>query len=207
MKLLRKLPSNKTSGLPGECYLLPGMPVMLTTNIATELGLTNGSCGTLEHIVCDARERQKPTNTVQVVLEYQIHHAIVSFPGTKCPKLDGLPDKHIPVFPVKGTFCYKFPGSKRSITITRTQIPLNPAYAITSYKSQGKTLPSAIVDLLPPKYHRIDTSFAYVPLSRVRRLEDLVILRPFPVTVLHTKKSQDHKAQDERFSKLESKSA
>ena len=43
----------------------------------------------------------------------------------------------------------------------------------------------AIIDLVkPPGNKPIDLSFAYVPLSRIRRLEDLTILRPFDADVI-----------------------
>ena len=59
-------------------------------------------------------------------------------------------------------------------------MPLEPAYSCTAHKSQGQTLDKVVVDLVAPRWmKRIDTSFVYVPLSRVRRLQDLVILRPF----------------------------
>ena len=49
------------------------------------------------------------------------------------------------------------------------------------------TLDKAIVDLVPSDRRSVQINFAYVPLSRVRRLEDLTILRPFPVDVLKAK--------------------
>ena len=55
-----------------------------------------------------------------------------------------------------------------------------PGFSSTSHKAQGQTLNKAIVDLVKPENHKTtDLSFAYVPLSRVRRLEDLTILRDF----------------------------
>ena len=82
-------------------------------------------------------------------------------------------------------------------------MPLVPAYAYTAHKTQGQTLPAAIIDLVvPDKMPVKDSSFAYVPLSRVRQLKDLYILRPFTLNVLCKQKTNDHKAQDERFTHL-----
>jgi ATP-dependent exoDNAse (exonuclease V) alpha subunit len=63
----------------------------------------------------------------------------------------------------------------------RRQLPLQPAKALTVHGAQGKTLPAVCVDLVPPPgVHTAEQASAiYVALSRVRRLEDLVILRPF----------------------------
>ena len=60
-------------------------------------------------------------------------------------------------------------------------------------QDQGLTLNKAIVDLVPnPKFKRAtEVSFSYVPLSRVRRLEDLTILREFPASVILKPKADE----------------
>ena len=45
IKKLLELSDNKTKHLPGLLPLVPGMPVILTQNIAIELGLINGMNG------------------------------------------------------------------------------------------------------------------------------------------------------------------
>ena len=42
-KALLELPDNKTEHLPWYLLLVPEMPVLLTENIATELGLSNSA--------------------------------------------------------------------------------------------------------------------------------------------------------------------
>ncbi len=78
-----------------------------------------------------------------------------------------------------------------------------PCYSYTSYKAQGKTLPAIITDLLPTSRNSNEAAFAYVPLSRVKRLDDLAILRKFPISVLQIKPTKDLKAQDERFTEMD----
>jgi hypothetical protein len=65
----------------------------------------------------------------------------------------------------------------------RVQLPLTPAFAFTDYKCQGWTLGKVIVDLTA----KGGNNSAYVMLSRVQRLEDLLILRPFKESVLDIK--------------------
>ncbi len=48
---LLSLPDNKTESLPGYLPLVPGMPILLTDNIASELGLSNGTKGIFRKIV------------------------------------------------------------------------------------------------------------------------------------------------------------
>ncbi|CAF4330939.1 unnamed protein product, partial [Rotaria sordida] len=43
--------NNKTESLPGYLPLVPEMPVLLTDNVATELGLSNGIKGIFRQIV------------------------------------------------------------------------------------------------------------------------------------------------------------
>jgi hypothetical protein len=50
-RFLLSLPDNKTESLPGYLPLVPGMPVLLTDNIASELGLSNGTKGIFRKII------------------------------------------------------------------------------------------------------------------------------------------------------------
>jgi ATP-dependent DNA helicase PIF1 len=56
--------------------------------------------------------------------------------------------------------------------LTREQIPLRVAYALTIHKAQGASLDSALVDVGPSTF---ECGQAYVALSRVRSLEALYI--------------------------------
>ena len=73
------------------------------------------------------------------------------------------------------------------VSVKIEHFPVVPRFGITAHKSQGMTLDQAFVDLNPVAKKPVDINFAYVPLSRVRRLEDLHILRRFPVEVLKAK--------------------
>ena len=63
--------------------------------------------------------------------------------------------------------------------MTRRQLPLAPAFAITAHAAQGQTLKAAIIDLQIGR----DTSpiAAYVALTRVAKITDLLIYRDFPL--------------------------
>ena len=66
-------------------------------------------------------------------------------------------------------------GSVIRQNFQRFQLPLAPAFAFTDFKCQGRTLQKVAVDLSS----RVTGTAAYVMLSRVQRLQDLLILRPF----------------------------
>ncbi|CAF1285386.1 unnamed protein product [Rotaria sordida] len=52
-KAILELPDNKTEHLPGYLPFVPGMLVLLTENIATELELSNGTGGIFRQLIYD----------------------------------------------------------------------------------------------------------------------------------------------------------
>lgn len=62
--------------------------------------------------------------------------------------------------------------SKPSTEIERQQLPLKLAWAMTINKSQGLTLKKAWVDLGPSEK---SLGMTYVALSRVKKIEDLIV--------------------------------
>ncbi len=203
-KLIRlsSLSYTKTGSLPGELELFEGMPVMLTNNVCVELQLTNGALGVVSKIPLDKRQSIVKHDNLYILPSVP-SYVIVKFEGIDIPRLPNLEQGEIPVFPLKSFFRHHFPGCKMPTNITRFQLPLVPAYSYTAYKSQSKTLKAIVTDLVPPSGVSINPSFAYVPLSRVKSLQDVVIMRPFPISVLQAKRPKDLIAQDERFKKMD----
>ncbi len=121
----------------------------------------------------------------------------------KC-SLSNLPSKVIPVVPIQKSFRYgrRISGRYVSWTIQRTQLPLVSSNCITSYKGQGKDISPIIVDLCPPESLSIESSFAYVMLSRCKCLTDLAILRPFPFHVLTRPPHRDLIEEEKRLESL-----
>jgi len=186
MKTLLALSDSKTEHLPGYLPLVPGMPVILTQNIAIELGLINS---TYVH---------QPT------------YALVEIPKSKIEcQLTHLEANIAPIPLVEQTFRInvnelipknKNPRStaKTMLSTKRRALPLVPAYCITTHKSQGQALGKVVIDLkLSNKTD--DIAAVYVPLSRVKRLTDLVILRHFDHKVLLIKPAPSELAEIARL--------
>lgn len=213
-----ELSDNKTEHLPGYLPLVPGMPVLLTENIATELGLSNGTKGIFRQLVFDNSSnacdfaKKKFTDDTKFITKPK--YALVEFLKCKVETaLATLKPKIIPVFVSEQTFSFdlddllpqaaskaaKFTKRSTKITVKRTALPLVPAFAITTHKSQGQTLSKIIVDLVTPP-GPMELASIYVPLSRVKRLQDLVILRPFPQDVLQLRPNN---AQMEELKRLD----
>jgi hypothetical protein len=86
-----------------------------------------------------------------------------------------------------------------SYNISRSQLPLVPAYAYTANKIQGQLLQHALVDLKSA----CSTQTLYVMISRVVSLENLGVLRWFPPTNLNCRLSQAYINEFERLKVLD----
>ena len=201
------------------------MPVLLTDNIACELGLSNGIQGIFRELVYDDQEGSDclkvksevfPSNTIDVRKPL---YALVEINTSQVEtSLDGLRPKLIPIPLVKKQFTVSIKqlfgrlleqrqGERKApemIQVTRTQLPIVPAFAITTYKAQGLTMGKIVVDLqVPPGTSQVAS--IYVPLSRVKRAEDVAILRPFDMKVLQVRPSPAQDAELKRLDELDRK--
>lgn len=151
-----KIKPDELHGLQQEILLAKGARVMLTSNEWTDVGLTNGATGTVKHIIFE--DASGPPNLpVAAILEMD-----ATYNG---PHLDNRP-RCIVITPKTASY---FDGCT---TYERTQLPLKLAFAITIHKSQGMTLEMARVKL---GKRETTPGLTFVALSRVRRLEDLLI--------------------------------
>ncbi len=188
-EVLWNLPSTISKDSLGKLPLFPGMRVMVQENIAFACKVVNGAIGIVRDIKYTEEDGVRFLSAVYVEI-----------PGAG--RYFG-PDHNdiIPIFPVRNTFVWTIsrktattPGHQ--LTITRLQPPLLPAYAFTDYKSQGRSLDRAIVDL----DSAMSIQGVYVMLSRVRTLDGLAILHSF-----RRKKTEDRISQAlrEEFDRLE----
>ena len=198
--MIKDFPSTRTNGLPRELPLYVGMPVFLTDNVATELGLTNGTTGVVKSIQFEHNEIIT-TSTGFNHLQNMPDCVIVELDDIKMNPLDGLRPNHVPIFPKAGSFKVKIPGKKTKVNINRNHFPLVPRFACTAHKSQGQTLTKAIIDLVVPENNkgRVEINFSYVPLSRVRAIKDLTILRPFDPSILKASVNEGCTAMMDEF--------
>lgn len=88
-------------------------------------------------------------------------------------------------------------GKRHKFTVTRTQVPLQLAFAITAHGAQGRTVPSIVADL------HIKGSAKYVAASRAKTREGLAITRPISsLSELNVRPSRDLRVEMERISAL-----
>jgi hypothetical protein len=211
---------NKTELLPGLLPIVPNMPVLLTDNIACELGLSNSTHGIFRELVYDDQQNSDglkvinkvfPTNTIYARKPL---YALVEVRTSQVEtSLDGLRHKLIPIPLIKNQFTVSIKQlfgrlSERGqrgeavpqvIHVTRTQLPIVPAFAITTYKAQGLTMNKIVVDLqVPPG--TVQVASIYVPFSRVKRAEDIAVLRFVDMKILQIRPSL---AQDVELRRLD----
>jgi hypothetical protein len=89
--------------------------------------------------------------------------------------IPGLPRCYFPIAPVKATFTTLLTnedGTTSTIRVTRSQVPIQPAFAVTGQSAQGKTLPNVLACLHEGGFG------AYVAASRACNREGLCITEP-----------------------------
>ncbi|CAB4027966.1 ATP-dependent DNA helicase PIF1-like [Paramuricea clavata] len=147
--------SDEAGGLDAVLFLSTKAEVMLTCNLWAEVGLCNGSFGTIEQIWF--AENMGPPNLLIAVL--------VHFHSYTGPAFLDACSKCIPVPPK--VFEWVADGK----CLSRQQVPLRLRYAMTIHKSQGQTLTKAVVHL--GKGEKV-AGCTFVATSRVRSIHDIV---------------------------------
>ena len=177
---IKNLSATNRSGIPRELRMFVGMPVCVSKNQYVELGITNGATGVIKEIhLRNGRHITEDTGFHHVKFK-DTDCIILQMDDVKVQPLDGLERNFVPIYPDKGYFGVRVKGKTDKVNVATHHFPIVPRFSCTSHKAQGQTLSKAIVDLVRPEGNKSNAlSFAYVPLSRVRRLEDLTILRDF----------------------------
>jgi hypothetical protein len=165
IEALHTLHSGETKQRLSRILLVLGMPVLVSHNFSVEDGIVNGARGTVKDI--------------QFYMDDHGHRhllsVIIDIPDSSAVPFSTLPSHHYPILPDPTDFQITHPFNHSTISITRHQIPLQPAFAMTAHRSQGQTLPRATIDYKSCK----GTEAPYVMTSRVHSLNNLLILRPF----------------------------
>ncbi|KAJ6622838.1 hypothetical protein B0H10DRAFT_1787476 [Mycena sp. CBHHK59/15] len=183
--------SSVTNDSLGQLPLVTGMKAMVTENIAIKHHVVNGTEGIIMEIKysTDSEGRRYATCVY------------VHIPGSGI-KSDNLPVDVVPIVPATTTFTYKS-SDGQSWSVTRSQLPLLPAYAYTDYKAQGRSLPMVIVDLAGCR----GLQSLYVMISRATLLKSLAVLRNFNIKKVNIRLGEDFRNEFDRLELLDTQSA
>lgn len=130
------IPSSITNDSLGKLPLFPGMKVMVQENLAFTNGIVNGTEGTVRNIIYEEIDGKRYATVVYVHIPGS---------GSICANAE---NDIVPIFPERTTFpaSRKVNGEDSKVSVSRLQLPLLPSYTYTDYKSQGRSLDTAIVD-------------------------------------------------------------
>ena len=208
---------NKCADLIGMLSCVSGMPLVVKSNLATELGVCNGTRCTLSRIVFPPDQHPFETSSENGELHIvqpsrQPIMVIVKIPNPKFETFVGLAPGEFPIFPITKKFDYHYysDGKKTSASIERTQFPVLPGFALTGYTAQGGTFPRAVLDLTVPSGRGcgpVNHADTYVLLSRMKTRKGVLILRRFDEKVLLGHRDPDLEAELTRLRTLERRSS
>ena len=178
--------SDDAGGLEPVIFMAKGAKVMLTSNLWQQVGLCNGTRGTVDNILY--AEGQKPPSVPIAIT--------VDFPDYSGPSFFPNKPKCIPIPPI----VHEWHDSLN--TLSRQQLPLRLNYAMTIHKSQGQTMTKAVIDIGKKE---MAAGCTFVALSRLKTLSGLLI-QPMPFERLkcigHLKRIQQRINEEEGLKHL-----
>ena len=152
-----KLQADDIGSLQPTLLLTKGARVMLTRNLWTDVGLCNGTMGTVIDIIY-SEGSGPPALPIAAIVQFDD-----SYIG---PSIFEHISNCVPIKPVIST------SDTLGSNYERQQLPLTLSWSITIHKSQGLTLKKVWTDL---GLSENIAGLAYVALSRVKNLQDLII--------------------------------
>lgn len=157
--------------LQTKVELREGMLVMLLTNSNVTGGLVNGSQGIITGFDSAAipQDVSDPKGEHSVLRKTLLHDFVKANKAGKWPIVRFLNGTTAPIYPYC-TVSEMGPQKPWSL-LSRTQIPLMAAWAITIHKAQGMTLERVVVDL----GDTFEEGHDYVALSRATCLQGLKV--------------------------------
>ena len=168
--------------------LVLGMPVSINQNFDVRAGVVNGSWGYLRAV----------RFTTDVERRRYLSSCVVDIPGSDTVEMDYLPEHHFPVLPDVTELKFEHVASHKRCVIKRKQVPIEPGFAITAHKAQGKTMGKVVVDLAGCS----GTEQPYVMVSRCTSIEGMVVLRDFDKSKVTKRLSEDLRKEFSRLDRL-----
>ncbi|KAE8251867.1 hypothetical protein A4X13_0g3812 [Tilletia indica] len=148
----------------GRLPLFVGMPVIYRgPNKSVQMGITNGAFGTVV-------SWQMTVDSLGFTIPQVV---VVRFDTSAKWKLSNLEPGCLPIYPTRSSFKYYPSDNKRVVLkVSRSQLPLQPGFAMTVHSAQGVTSSEGVVVDLRGGGFR-----TYVAASRATRRQDIYLVQ------------------------------
>lgn len=185
---LMEFDSGKSNQRLGKIPLVIGMPVIISQNFDVQGGVVNGSFGILKSVRynLDVDGRR---HAISCVVEVE---------DTEEGIVPGLPLHHVVALEDDTAIKLEHPYTHKKCTLHRIQLPIQPGFAMTAYKAQGKTFDGIVINLVDCQ----GTESPYVMVSRATTLEGLAIVSPFAKERICCRTSEDLRKESLRLDML-----
>jgi len=167
-------------------HLFEGMEIVFMENHSAAHKVANGAVGWVHKIIRHDLDQAVAVDGL-ITCSYPPKCVLVEVPNGKF-HINGLPPNIWPIF--SKTFQGEI-GQNHSFS--RTQFPLSNSKAVTPYKAQGRTIKKVILAMIESKKES-KLLEAYVALSRVANLDDMLVMFPFLDTLVEARLSSGLKA-------------
>ena len=104
------------------------MPVAVNQNFDVRAGVVHGSLGYLHDIRYSTNDEGKR----------QLTSCIVQIPDSDPVEMPNLPKHHFPILSDTTDITFEHSASHKRCSIKRRQVPIEPGFAMTVYKAQGR---------------------------------------------------------------------
>lgn len=150
---------------------------MVMTNFDVASGIVNGRIGKLVSV----------TYTTDTDSNRHGTSCVVQSDGIIGEPMPGLENNQAVILEDNVNIIFTHLHSRKKLKIKCTQLPIQPAFSMTAYKSQGLSLDKVVVDLQSCS----GSESPYVMVSRVKSLDGLMVLRPFCQEKISCRLQQD----------------
>ena len=186
--LIEKLESQNSGQTKHRLRRIPlviGMPVAINQNFDVAAGVVNGSQGILRKVRYfeDAEGLR------------HLKSCVVEIENADAVEMPHLPKHHFPILPDITDLKFEHNGSHKRCMIKRKQVPIEPGFAMTVHKAQGRTMERVIVDLAGCT----GTEPPYVMASRAKSLNGLLVLRDFDRKQITKRRSEELRIEFKRL--------
>ena len=177
---------SESGGLHGMLPLMKGMPVAVNKNInrSYDIRILKGRVGYIHSWILDPSDMSQYEDSIRVLQKLPTVVLVKFYTKDKHEetwRLPGLPENGLyPIIPCSNMW---YLDNIKKLRIVRRQIPLSPAWAITSHTAQGQTFHHGMIVDLNIAGSSSDISKSYMAITRVEDRKHLLIFRPFPLEI------------------------